>query len=121
MTKNELAELMDYISAVDNRNVTTEKLKAWYEIIGYLDFETAKTATVMAQREPGVSYIEPKHIVAFAAKVKEQRQTEQRRQEAMTDKPQFKGSPMPKCHHGIGLLSCDPCCRQAAIQAGLIS
>jgi hypothetical protein len=121
MTKAELKELMEYLSAVDNRQVTTEKMKAWFDILGYLDYRIAKESLLLVQRDPNIPYVEPKHIIAYSFKVKEQIQTDLRRAEQAEEKPIQKGTPMPKCHHGIGILLCDPCCRQAAVQAGLIS
>lgn len=120
MTKGQLKELMEYLSAIDNRQLSAEKLQVWFDLIGYLDFESAKEAVLMAQREASISYVEPKHIIAFAARVKDRLKTEESRQRALNPEQPRKGNPMPKCHHGIGLLLCDPCCRNAAIQAGLI-
>jgi hypothetical protein len=121
MTKAELKELMEYLSAVDNRQVTTDKMKAWFDILGYLDYAIAKESLLQVQRDPNIPYIEPKHIIAYSFRVKEQIQTEQRRAGQKEETPIRTGTPMPKCHHGIGILLCDPCCRQAALQAGLIS
>lgn len=120
MTKNELKELMEYLSAIDNRQLTAEKLQVWFDLIGYLDFQDAKTAVIEAQREQLISYVEPKHVIAYAARIKDRRKTEENRVRATTFNEEKKWTPQPKCAHGIGLLSCDPCCRNAAIQAGLI-
>jgi hypothetical protein len=38
MTKSELKELMEYLSAIDNRQLSPEKLQVWFDLIGYLDF-----------------------------------------------------------------------------------
>jgi hypothetical protein len=73
MTKNELKELMEYLSAIDNRQLTAEKLQVWFDLIGFLDFPDAKAAVIEAQRD--------------------------------------------ECKR---LLTCDECCRNLAIQAGLI-
>jgi hypothetical protein len=122
MTKGELKDLMEYLSAIDNRQLTTEKMRGWFDIIGYLDYEVARQSVIEAQRDPAISYVEPKHIIAYSRKVKEDMKTEQRRAQAVEpDTITRISSKMPKCTHGIGLLTCDDCCRQAAIQAGLIS
>lgn len=120
MTKAELKELMEYLSAIDNRQLSPEKLQVWFDLIGYLDFDIAKEAVLMAQREASISYVEPKHIIAFSARIKEKIKTEENRQRALNPEEPKKYNPMPQCHHGKGLLFCDPCCRNAAIQAGLI-
>lgn len=120
MTKKELGELMDYLSAIDNRQITAEKLQVWFDLIGYLDFEDAKQAVVEAQRESSIQYVEAKHVIAFAAKIRDRRKTEENRNRATTFEDDKKGVPQPDCVHGKKLLSCDPCCRNLAIQAGLI-
>lgn len=121
MTKAELKDLMEYLSAIDNRQLTTEKMRGWFDIIGYLDYEVARQSVIEAQRDPAISYVEPKHIIAYSRKVKEDMKTEQRRIQAV--EPEVNSMPvnkMPKCIHGKGLVFCDDCCRQLAIEAGLI-
>ena len=118
MTKNELKELMEYLSAIDNRQLSAEKLQVWFDLIGYLDFADAKAAVIEAQREESISYVEAKHVIAFAMRIKEKRQAEEQRNK--TPQPERVGDPHPICAHGLRLLTCDPCCRNAAIQAGLI-
>lgn len=120
MTKNELKELMEYLSAIDNRQLTPEKLQVWFDLIGYLDFADAKAAVIEAQREQSISYVEAKHVIAYALKIKERRKTEENRTRATNFESERIGDPHPICAHGKKLLTCDPCCRNAAIQAGLI-
>jgi hypothetical protein len=120
MTKSELKELMEYLSAIDNRQLTAEKLQVWFDLIGYLDFADAKAAVIEAQRDQAISYVEAKHVIAYASRIKDKRKTEESRSRATTFSEERRGTPQPKCAHGIGILSCDPCCRNAAIQAGLI-
>jgi hypothetical protein len=62
MTKTELKELMEYLSAIDNRQLTTEKLQVWFDLVGYLDFDLAKNAVIEAQRDETLNYVEAKHI-----------------------------------------------------------
>jgi hypothetical protein len=120
MTKTELSELMDYLSAIDNRQITAEKLQVWFDLIGYLDFEDAKAAVIEAQREESISYVEAKHVIAFAMRIKDRRKSEELRNAPREELTERKGDPHPICAHGKRLLTCDPCCRNAAIQAGLI-
>lgn len=121
MNLAQTTEILDYLSAIDGRQVTAEKVKAWNDVIGYLDYETAKESAVMAYRQDSINFVEPKHIIAMSYKIKEAKRIEENRQKAIQpEMEEFKGSPMPKCVHGKGLLFCDPCCRNAAIQAGLI-
>ncbi len=119
MTKAELKDLMEYLAAIDNRQLTTEKMRGWFDIIGFLDYEVARKAVIECQRDPAISYVEPKHIIAYSRKVKEDIKTEQRRMESYQPETRT-NSRMPKCVHNIGLLLCDDCCREAAIKAGMI-
>lgn len=120
MTKSELKELMEYLSAIDNRQLTPEKLQVWFDLIGYLDFADAKAAVIEAQREESIGYVEAKHVIAFALRIKERRKNEELRNRPREEQPARVGDPHPICAHGLRLLTCDPCCRNAAIQAGLI-
>jgi hypothetical protein len=120
MTKNELKELMEYLSAIDNRQLSAEKLQVWFDLIGYLDFADAKAAVIEAQREQSISYVEAKHVIAYALRIKEKRKTEDQRIRSMSFEEKRIGDPHPICAHGLKLLTCDPCCRNAAIQAGLV-
>jgi len=118
MTKTELKELMEYLAAIDNRQLNPEKLQVWFDLIGYLDFADAKAAVIEAQRDESISYVEAKHVVAFAMRMKEKKKAEEARATSYTEKTI--GDPHPICAHGLKLLTCGPCCRNAAIQAGLI-
>ena len=120
MTKTELKELMEYLSAIDNRQLTTEKLQVWFDLIGYLDFPTAKEAVVLAQRESSISYVEAKHVIAFASRIREKAKAEESRERSKNFQENRTWTPHPICAHGLRLLTCDPCCRNAAKQAGLI-
>ena len=118
MTKNELKELMEYLSAIDNRQLSAEKLQVWFDLVGFLDFADAKAAVIEAQRDESISYVEAKHVIAYALRSKERRKAEEVR--ATSYKEERVGDPHPICAHGLRLLTCDPCCRNAAKQAGLL-
>ena len=118
MTKTELKELMEYLSAIDNRQLTADKLQVWFDLIGFLDFADAKAAVIEAQRDESISYVEAKHVIAYAMRSKEKKKAEEAR--AKTHTEERIGDPHPICAHGLKLLTCDPCCRNLAIQAGLI-
>ena len=120
MQRAEIAELIEYLSLIDGRKITPEKIQAWFDVIGYLDYALAKAAMLECQRDSSIKYIEPKHIVSTAMRIKERNKSEQARQQSLEPKPLTNGTRMPKCEHGIGILFCDPCCRQAAVLAGLI-
>ena len=118
MTKNELKELMEYLSAIDNRQLSPEKLQVWFDLVGFLDFAEAKAAVIEAQRDESISYVEAKHVIAYALRSKERRKAEEVRATSYSE--ERIGDPHPICAHGLKLLTCDPCCRNAAKQAGLL-
>jgi len=120
MLKTETAELIEFLSLVDGRKISSEKIMAWHELLGFLDYPVAKQAVIEAQRDTAIQYIEPKHILGKAKAIKDKIKAEQAREEQFKEKPVVNGSKMPKCQHGVGLLFCDPCCKTAAQQAGLI-
>jgi len=120
MQKTETAELIEFLSLVDGRKISGEKIMAWHEVLGFLDYPVAKQAVIEAQRDAAIQYIEPKHILGKAKSIQDKVKAEAVRAEQFKEKPLTFGSRMPKCQHGIGLLLCDPCCKTAAQQAGLV-
>jgi hypothetical protein len=120
MQKTETAELIEFLSLVDGRKISSEKILAWHEVLGFLEYPVAKQAVIEAQRDSAIQYIEPKHILGKAKSIQDRKKSEEQRAEQFKQKPLTFGSRMPKCHHGIGLLLCDPCCKTAAQQAGLL-
>jgi hypothetical protein len=117
MQKTEIAELVEYLSLIDGRQVTAEKIQAWNEVIGFLNYAEAKAATIEAQRDINIRYVEPKHIVAIAISARDK--VKALKQGAGEEVP-WVGVPQPKCIHDVRLLNCDSCCRAAAKTAGLI-
>lgn len=120
MQKTETAELIEFLSLVDGRKISSEKILAWHEVLGFLEYPVAKQAVIEAQRDSAIQYIEPKHILGKAKSIQDRKKSEEQRAEQFKEKPLTFGSRMPKCQHGIGLLTCDPCCKTAAQQAGLL-
>lgn len=120
MNKTETAELIEFLSLVDGRKISTEKIMAWHELVGFLEYPVAKQAVLEAQRDSTIQYIEPKHILGKAKSIKDRQKAELARQEQFQEKPLAFGSRMPKCQHNIGILLCDPCCKTAAEQAKLL-
>jgi len=120
MTPEQTKQIVDFISATKNTVPTDKTYGAWHIIISELDFEQARQAAIRAVKDPSINFIEPKHILAKASVLVEEAKTEERRQRAMQELEPVQSTPMPKCKHGKGLLYCDPCCHEAAIEAGLI-
>ena len=120
MTPDETRQILDFISASDNRNVPEQTYGAWHILLSHLSFSMTREATVMALKDPDIRWVEPKHILAKVSKIIDTEQANIRREAALAPKIESKGSPMPNCKHGKGLLYCDPCCHERAVKAGLI-
>lgn len=65
MNRVEVAALLTWVSAVDNRVVTAESATAWAEVLpASITFDDARAAAVAHFRDcPGV-YLTPAHVVA---------------------------------------------------------
>jgi hypothetical protein len=123
MNLTETHQLVDWLSALDNREVTPERVKAWHEVLGYLDFEQAKEAAIEAKRE--IQFVDPHNIISYTTlldrKAGRQRVLQHTQGLIAEEERRAKNkSPMPMCVHNIGLPLCNPCCHNAAVQAGLI-
>lgn len=116
----ETKQVLDFIAAADGRNVSEQTYGAWHLVIGHLSFEQARQAALMALQDDAIRWTEPKHILAKVARLVELAKADERRERALTATEEPKGTAMPVCEHGKGLLYCDPCCHQAAYRAGLV-
>jgi len=121
LNNEQTAQIVDFVAAADNRNVTPQTYGAWHLILGHLDFEQVRQAALLACKDENIKWVEPKHILGKVSKLISDAEAEQRKQRALTFDDNKKGSPMPKCVHGLGLLYCKPCCHQEAVSAGLIA
>lgn len=114
MNKSATLQVLDFLSQSDNRTVTEEMVNTWHDIIGWLDFEVAREATIACLSDVTIRWVEPKHVIASAKRVLEKREVDQRRVAASQPRPTYDGTPMPVCRaHGKGIASCDDCCRKA--------
>ena len=89
MNITETRQILDKVSAIDNRKITPESLDAWHDIIGRVPFDIATAALKLAQQDPSVKYLKP-------------------------GQPEVKrGTPQPRCRdHNELILNCDPCCHR---------
>ena len=87
MQKTETAELIEFLSLVDGRKISGEKIMAWHEVLGFLDYPVAKQAVIEAQRDGAIQYIEPKHILGKAKSIQDKAKAEAVRQEKFSQKP----------------------------------
>jgi hypothetical protein len=116
----ETKQVLDFIAAADGRNITEQTYGAWHIVLGHLSFEQARTAAVLALQDQDIRWVEPKHVLAKVSKLISDSEADQRRNRALTYEDNKRGMPMPNCKHDLGLLYCNECCHQAAIDAGLI-
>ena len=108
MKKSECAELLQEISAIDNRQVNVETVEAWFAIIGHIPLDIAKQALHLARKDDRINYLEPRHIVSWA---KEAAYKLDREQGNLVAEP-INSVPQPICReHGLGIMDCVPCCR----------
>ena len=108
MKKSECAELLQEISAIDNRQVNVETVEAWFAIIGHIPLDIARQALHLARKDDRINYLEPRHIVSWA---KEAAYKLDREQGNLSAEP-VNSVPQPICReHGLGIMDCVPCCR----------
>jgi hypothetical protein len=120
MSPEETRQIVEFVYATKGTEPTERTFAAWHLVIGNLSFDTARQSAIMAMQDEAITYLEPKHLLAKATKMKEAAEAEQRKQKAIAFQASEKGAEMPLCAHGKGLLYCDPCCHQSAIKAGLV-
>jgi hypothetical protein len=114
MQKIECAALLREIAAVDNRTLSQETLQAWYSVIGYLPYEVALKALHAARKDERVTWLEPKHIVAFSKEDRLARQDD----DYLKEMSEAVFGPVPYCIHGEVIAMCLPCCRAKAEELG---
>lgn len=114
MLKTECADLLREVAAIDNRTLSQETLQAWYAVIGYLPYETALKALHAARKDERVTWLEPKHIVAFSKEDRLARQDDDYLKEAA----EAIYRPVPHCPHNLAIALCLPCCQVEAEKDG---
>ena len=109
MNMREAAELLKEIAAVDNRQITPEKVAMWQGILAGIPLEIAREAHLLARRDDRVTFLEPKHIYSWAKEAAFKLDKQKEKQ----PEPEVKYSAQPTCReHGKLILSCDPCCHR---------
>jgi len=109
MNKFELKELLDLVSAVDSRTITSMTIEAWHPVVAGISLADAKEALVVARGDVSIGWVEPKHIVAKARDLRIKRATEQESEQRRND-PHV-GYPCPLCVHNKPIVKCADCCR----------
>jgi hypothetical protein len=114
MLKTECADLLREVAAIDNRTLSQETLQAWYSVIGYLPYETALKALHAARKDERVTWLEPKHIVAYSKEDRLARQDD----DYLKEMSEAVFGPVLKCTHGLVIALCLPCCKAEAEKDG---
>lgn len=113
MNLKETESLLKELSAIDGRQITADRIKAWQGLLEMMPLDIALEAHKMARRDESIGYLEPKHIIAKAKEAAMRMEQEERRQQAMSpQKPVYQGIPAPKCKHGGSMPTCNTCCRE---------
>lgn len=108
------ASILEFLSLTDSRKISEDRILAWHQLIGHLDFDVAREAAHLAKQDDKIDWVEPKHILAKARVVAERLDAENRTKRALTPVEPFKGSPIPLCKHGERIVFCQPCCVELA-------
>ncbi len=112
MNKTETAKLLDEIAVIDNRKVTADLVAQWQGILGHIPYEIATEAHRLARKDERVTWLEPRHIVSWAREAAYK--LDRQKGNNVPEEPKGNFVPQPKCKHGRGLLTCDPCCATLA-------
>jgi hypothetical protein len=108
MNKIETKQLLDTISAIDNRQVTVEVVEAWHSIIGGIPFDIAREALKLAQQDSSIKYLEPRNIVGWAKEAAFRLDRDKAK-----PKEEISGDPMSVCKdHNKPIMTCNPCCHR---------
>lgn len=113
MQLSETKDILKSVAAVDNRTVTAETVTAWHEILKNLNYEVAKEGLRLAQQDPSIRYLEPRHIISWSKEASFRMNREMPEDLLITA-----SDPAPVCEHGKSLPTCLPCCRNLANSLG---
>ena len=114
MNLNETKAILKDIALIDNRKLDEAVALAWQAIIGQMDYEVAKEALKLARQDASISYLEPKHIVAWGKEASHRLN----RNKTPEDVRKSDSAPEPICKaHNLKITSCDDCCRSVAQMA----
>jgi hypothetical protein len=105
---NETKALLKEIADIDNRKLDEAMAKGWHAVLSPIPLEIAREAHILARRDATITYLEPKHIVAWSKEAAFRLDRDKKKPE-----PTPTGDPMPVCRdHGKSILGCDPCCHR---------
>lgn len=112
MNLNETKAILKDIALLDNRKLDEAIALAWHSVIGHMNYEVAKQALILARQDATISYLEPKHIVAWGKEASHRISRDQ------APEPAPVGTPEPLCRaHSVTITACKPCTRQITSKA----
>ena len=114
MNLNETKAILKDIALIDNRKLDEAIAQAWHAIIGQMTYEVAREALKLARQDASISYLEPKHLVAWGKEANHRLN----RNQIPEDVAQVAYAPEPSCKaHGLKITNCKECCRAVAKMA----
>ena len=106
MNLNETKAILKDIALIDNRRLDEAVAMAWHAVIGFMPYDIAREALRLAQQDPTVKYLEPRHIAGWAREAAFRLDREKPKKLESTT-----GDLQPICReHEAQILACDPCC-----------
>lgn len=112
MNLNETKAILKDIALLDNRKLDEAIALAWHSVIGYMNYEVAKQALILARQDASIGYLEPKHLVAWGKEASHRQQ-----RDAAPEEPTV-GTPEPICKaHDLPINQCKPCTRAITAKA----
>lgn len=114
MNLNETKAILKEVALLDNRKLDEAIALAWHAVIGYMSFEVAKSALVLARQDASINYLEPKHLVQWGKEAAHRLN----RNQQLDNVPVVHVVPEPTCKaHNVLVTSCRPCCKAMAEMA----
>lgn len=118
MTLSEMRDLLDEVSAIDNRKVTPETVQAWHDVCGHVTFTVARRAVILARRDASVQYLEPRHVMGKIAVAAAELNDEERSRQ-ISPEDSWKSEHIPVCaEHNLRITKCQDCIVRLMTEAG---
>ena len=115
MNKTEAEAIVRRLAVLDNRRIDVTVIDTWHELIGHISYAVGERALLKAMQDAGISWVEPKHVLAKAREARMELDLEAKRVEV--EEP-GKSDPQPICAaHNLPILKCDDCCARMAAQS----
>lgn len=96
MTPAEVVRLLSIIATFDNRRVEDSTIAAWASVFDGTrwTFDQCRQAVIRHARN-STEYLQPAHVIRGARIIRDEEETEERRQRALNPPPREVGAPKP--------------------------